>query len=147
MLNNNIANKFKMSPNPRLIGWNLTMSIQDILNQLELAYGCLSGHKLLHNHTLFCLPFCATEAPKHLIWRIKQCQEIQAIADDPYTPMQLMTNTIQLLMASGIFLMREFKDWETRPNKRYNSLKLFVHGAYISQMWLSGWVVLKVANG
>jgi hypothetical protein len=27
MLNDNIANKFKMSPNTRLIGWNLTMSI------------------------------------------------------------------------------------------------------------------------
>jgi hypothetical protein len=82
MLNDNIANEFKMSPNPRLIGWNLTMSIQDILNQLELAYGCPSGHKLLHNDTLFHSPFRATKAPKRLFWRIKQCQEIQVIADN-----------------------------------------------------------------
>ncbi len=39
MLNNNIANKFKLSTDPQLQGWNLTMSIQDILNQLELLYG------------------------------------------------------------------------------------------------------------
>jgi hypothetical protein len=98
MLNNNIANEFKMSLNPRLIGWNLTMSIQDILNQLELAYELPTGHKLLHNDTLFCLPFCATEALKRLFWCIKQGQEIQVIVDNPYTLMQLMTNAVQLLM-------------------------------------------------
>jgi hypothetical protein len=134
MLNDNIANKFKMSPDPRLIRWNSTMSIQGILNQHELTYGCLSGHKLLHNDTLFCLTLCATKAPKHLFWRIKQCQEIQVIADNLYTPMQLMTNAVQLLMVSGIFLMREFNDWEATPNKTYNSLKIFAHGAYARQL-------------
>jgi hypothetical protein len=70
-----------MSPDPCLIGWNSTMSIQDILNQLKLAYGCPSGHELLHNDTLLRLPFHATEAPERLFWRIKQCQEIQVIAE------------------------------------------------------------------
>ncbi len=130
MLNDHIANKFKMSPNPCLIGWNLTMSIQDILSQLKLAYGQTSQDQLLQNDALFRLPFCATESPKCLFWHIKQCHEIQVIADNPYTPMQLMTNTVQLLMTSGIFLMREFEDWEATTNKTYNSLKLFVHGAY-----------------
>jgi hypothetical protein len=44
--------------------------------------------------------------------------------------MQLMTNAVQLLMALGIFLAREFKDWEATPNKTYGSLKVFVYGAY-----------------
>ncbi len=48
--------------------------------------------------------------------------------------MQLMTNAIQLLMVSRIFHMREFEDWEATPNKTYNSLKLFVHGAYAHQL-------------
>jgi hypothetical protein len=87
MLNNNIANEFKMSPDPRLIGWNSTMSIQDILNQLKLTYGRPSQHELLHNDTLFCLTFHATKAPKCLFWCLEQCQEIQVIADNPYTPM------------------------------------------------------------
>jgi hypothetical protein len=108
MLNNNITNKFKMSPDPRCIGWISTMSIQDLLNQLELVYGRPSGHKLLHNDTLFRSTFCATKAPKHLFWCIKQCQEIQVIVDNLYTLVQLMINVDQLLMASGIFPMREF---------------------------------------
>jgi hypothetical protein len=32
ILNDNITNKFKISPDPHLIGWNSTMSIQDVLN-------------------------------------------------------------------------------------------------------------------
>jgi hypothetical protein len=63
MLNDNIENEFKMSTNPHLTGWNSTMSIQDILNQLELAYGCPSGQELLQNDIFFRLPFCATKAP------------------------------------------------------------------------------------
>jgi hypothetical protein len=134
MLINNIANKFKMSPDPCLIGWNLTMSIQDILNQLELVYGHPSGHELLQNNALFHLPFHATEAPERLFWHIEQCQEIQVIVDNPYTPMQLMANAVQLLMTSGIFPKREFEDWEATPNTGYNSLKLFVNGAYAHQL-------------
>jgi hypothetical protein len=106
------------------------MSIQDILNQLELRYGRPSGHELLQNDALFCLPFCATEAPERLFWRIEQCKEIQVIVDNPYTPTQLMTNTIQLLMMSGIFPIREFEGWKATPKKLYNSLKLFVHVAH-----------------
>ncbi len=45
-----------------------------------------------------------------------------------------MANAVQLLMAFGIFPMREFEDWETMPNKTYNFLKLFVHGAYACQL-------------
>ncbi len=52
MLNENIANKFKISTDPRLIGWNSIMSIQVILNQLELLYGRPAGHKLLQNDAL-----------------------------------------------------------------------------------------------
>jgi hypothetical protein len=134
MLNDNIANKVKISPDPHLIGWNSTMSIQDILNQLELAYGRPSGCEFLQNNALFHLPFCATKAPKRLFWCIEQCQEIQVIADNPYTPMQLMTNNVLLLMTSREFPMKEFEDWETTPNKTYNPLKLFVHGTYARQL-------------
>jgi hypothetical protein len=130
MLNDNIANKFKMSPDPHLIGWNSTMSIQDILNRLELAYEHPTSHELLQNDALFRSPFRNTNAPKHLFWRIKQCQEIQVIADNLYTLMQLMTTTVQLLMSSGIFPAGEFEDWEAMPNKMYGSLKVFFHGAY-----------------
>jgi hypothetical protein len=134
MLNDNIANEFKMSTDPRLIGWNSTMSIQDILNQLELSYGRPTGHKLQQIDALFRSPFHNTEAPKCLFWHIKQCQEIQVIADNLYTQMQLMTNAIQLLMASGIFPVQEFKDCEATANKMYGSLKVFAHCAYARRL-------------
>ncbi len=130
MLNNNIPNEFTMSTDSRLIGWNSTMSIQDILNQLEILYGCPTGHKLLLIDALFRLSFRNTEAPKRLIWHIEQCQEIQVIADNPYIPMQLMINAVQLSMSLGIFPPREFEDWEATANKTYASLKVFVYGAY-----------------
>ncbi len=60
LLNNNISNKFKLSTNPQVQGWNSTMSIQDILNQLELSYGLPSGHELLQKDTLFRWPFRTT---------------------------------------------------------------------------------------
>jgi hypothetical protein len=99
------------------------MSIQDILNQLKLLYRRPSGLQLLQHNVLFRLPFCATEALERLFCGIEQCQEIQVIADNLYTPMQLMANTVQLLMASGIFPMREFEDWEATVNKLYTALK------------------------
>jgi hypothetical protein len=49
--------------------------------------------------------------------------------------MQLMTNAVQLLMAMGIFLPREFKDWEATANKTYASFKVFVHGAYARRLF------------
>jgi hypothetical protein len=110
------------------------MSIQDILNQLELLYGRSTRHELLLNNALFRLPFHNMKAPELLFWHIKQCQEIQVIVDNPYTPMQLMTNAVQLLMSLGIFPPREFEDWEATANKTYASLKVFVHGAYARRL-------------
>jgi hypothetical protein len=48
--------------------------------------------------------------------------------------MQLMANVVQLLMASGIFPMRKFEDWEATVNRSYTALKVFVHGAYVHQL-------------
>jgi hypothetical protein len=120
MLSDNIANEFKMSTNPHLIGWNSTMSIQDILNQLKLLYGRPTGHEPLLNNALFRSLFRNMEAPERLFWHIEQCQEIQVIVDNPYTLMQLMANAVQLLMSLGIFPPREFEDWEATANKTYH---------------------------
>ncbi len=65
MLNDNIASKFKLSTDPQLQGENSTMSIQDILNQLELWYGRPSSLEPLQNNVLFLLPFHMTEALEH----------------------------------------------------------------------------------
>jgi hypothetical protein len=63
MLNNSVPEEFKVSNNPALMGWNPTMSILDILSQLNTLYGCPEPMMLIQNDALFCLPFCATDAP------------------------------------------------------------------------------------
>jgi hypothetical protein len=45
-----------------------------------------------------------------------------------------MANAIQLLMASEIFPMHKFEDWEATINKLYTALKVFVHGAYVRRL-------------
>ena len=72
---------------------------------------------LFHNNTLFCSAFQATDAPEMLFHQIKQCQEIQMIAQDPYTPTKIINNMVRLLMLSGIFPLKEFDTWETMAVK------------------------------
>ncbi len=108
MLNDNIADQFKVSNTPYMTGWNSSMTICSILKQLENSYSKPNTMLLFHNNSLFCSPFPATEAPEMLFYRIKQCQEIQTIAQDPYTSKQIIGNAVRLLMQSGIFPLKEF---------------------------------------
>jgi hypothetical protein len=39
VLNNNIANQFKVSNTPNMTGWNSSMTVHSILKQLENSYG------------------------------------------------------------------------------------------------------------
>ena len=70
------------------------------------------------------------QAPEMLFYRIEQCQEIQTITEDPYIPKQIISNAVRLLMASGIFPLKEFNMWDALPYKTYPILKTFVHEAY-----------------
>jgi hypothetical protein len=130
MLNNNIADQFKVSNTPNMMGWNSSMTVCSILKQLENSYSKPNTMLLFHTNTLFCSPFLATKAPEMLFYQIKQCQEIQTIAQDPYTPRQIIGNAIRLLMQSGIFPLKEFDTWEVMPVKSYSILKMFIHEAY-----------------
>ncbi len=113
-----------------MTGWNSYMTVCLILEQLENSYGKPNTMSLFHKDTLFCSPFPATEAPEMLFYQIEQCQEIQTIAQDPYTPKQIIGNAVHLLMQSGIFLLKEFNTWEAMPVKLYPILKTFIHEAY-----------------
>ncbi len=130
MLNDNIANQFKVSNTPNMMEWNSSMTVHSILKQLENSYGKPDTMLLFNNDTLFRSPFLATEAPEMLFYRIEQCQEIQTIAQDPYTPKQIISNAVRLLMQSGIFPLKEFNTWEAMPIKSYLILKTFIHEAY-----------------
>jgi hypothetical protein len=66
MLNNNIADQFKVSNMPNMTGWNSSMTIRSILKQLENSYGKPDTMSLFHNNTLFRSPFPATKAAEML---------------------------------------------------------------------------------
>jgi hypothetical protein len=76
MFDTNIATQFKVSTTPSLTGWNSTMSINVILNQLQNLYGMPNMMTLFNNDTLFQSPMTPTDLPEMLFYRIEQCQEI-----------------------------------------------------------------------
>jgi hypothetical protein len=78
------------------------MSICSIIKQLETSYGKPDTVSLFHNNVFFRSPFPATEAPEMPFYQIKQCQEIQMIAQDPYMSKQIIGNAVCLLMQLGI---------------------------------------------
>ncbi len=106
MLDTNVADQFKVSIIPSLIGWNATMSIIDILDQLDGTYGKPDTMTLFQNDTLFRSAFNPTDAPKSLFYRIEQCQEIQILARDPYSDTQIINNAVRLLMQANIFPLK-----------------------------------------
>jgi hypothetical protein len=53
MLHDTISNQFKVLNTPNLTGWNWTMTIRAILEQLETSYGKPDMMTLFGNNTLF----------------------------------------------------------------------------------------------
>ncbi len=134
MLNETVSNQFKVSNTPNLTGWDSTMMIHVILEQLKASYGKPDIMMLFWNDNLFPSPFPATEAPEMLFYRIEQCQEIQTLAQDPYSNMQIINNAIHLLMQSNIFPLKEFDTCEMITPKTYPALKTFIHEAYTRRL-------------
>jgi hypothetical protein len=127
MLNKTVPDRYKVSNHPNLTGWNALMSIRTILDQLMANYGMPDRMVLFNNDTLFCSPFPPTEVPKMLFYCTEQCQEIQTIGQDPYSPTHIINIVVRLLMQSGIFPIKEFETWAAMPNKTHPGLKSFIH--------------------
>jgi hypothetical protein len=98
MLDNAIPNQFKVSNQPNLTGWNTSMSIQDILTQLETLYNKPTPMALYNKDIVFQSAMVPTDAPKMLFYRIEQYQEIATLAGDPYTLMQIMNTVVHILL-------------------------------------------------
>jgi hypothetical protein len=83
-----------MSNTPALMGWNSTMSIIDILNQLQDSYGKPAMMTLFQNNVMFRNPMASMDSPKMLFYRNEQCQEIQRIGKLPYSNEQIIANAV-----------------------------------------------------
>jgi hypothetical protein len=79
MLGGLVLDHFKVSNTPTLTGWNSTMTVQAILEQLEASYGKPATMTLFANDTLFRSAFPPTDSLEMLFSRIEQCQEIQTL--------------------------------------------------------------------
>ena len=102
MLDELVSNQFKVSNIPTLTGWNASMSIMDMLDQLETMYGKPNAMPLFANDTVFRSAFSPNDAPEALFHRIEQCQEIAVLAREPYSDIQVINNAIHLLMQASI---------------------------------------------
>jgi hypothetical protein len=129
-----VREEYKVSNNPNLLGWNPTMSIQLILAQLENSYGKPTANIIWNNNILFTTNFNPLDVLEMLFHQIEQCQEVAIISATPYTSVQLVNNTMHLLLKSGIFPTKEFKSWDAVQNNTWPILKSFVHGVYVCKL-------------
>ncbi len=135
MLDDNIDNAFKVSNSPMLRGWNQLMEIMEILDQITMTYGCPMPNALLQNNMLFHSAYLPADAPKTLFRHIKDCQEVQLLSEDEYTPKQLLNKAIQLLLQCRLYT-HDFKDWDRKPkaDQVWTELKTFIKEAYTGRL-------------
>ncbi len=94
MFDANIGAQYKVSNNPTLTGWNSTMSILDILTQLQDWYGKPTMMTLYQNDVTFWAAMAPTNSSEMLFYRIEQCQEIQCIQKLPNSNDQIIANAV-----------------------------------------------------
>jgi hypothetical protein len=76
MLDENIQSQYKVLNVNTMTGWNATMSVRMILEQLEGSY-CKPDMMTIHqNNLLFQSPFLPSKVPEMLFYCIEQCQKI-----------------------------------------------------------------------
>jgi hypothetical protein len=106
-----INDAFKVSNDPTVQGWHAGMRVIDILDHLSLIYGQPTPTALEANDHIFRSPTSAADAPKVLFRRIEECAETALLGQNPYTVKQVITNTIHLLLTTGLYI-RAFEDWD-----------------------------------
>jgi len=140
VLDETINDAFMFSPDPNLTEWNPSMVIIEIMEQMTTTYGCPTPTTFLQNDTLFRSPYSPIDAPEVevLLHRIKDCQEIMTLGDNPYTPMQLLNNAIRLLLGCGMY-QRDFEEWDrkTAADKVWINLKPSIQEEYQHQRRLN----------
>jgi hypothetical protein len=71
ILDNNVGNAFKVSHNLARVGWNPTMELREIFNQMMATYGSPTPAAFLQNDMLFRCIYSPQDAPEVLFKRSK----------------------------------------------------------------------------
>ena len=122
-IDGSINDVFKVSNNLTAQGWHVGMRVIDIINQLSLIYGQPTLAVLEANNHIFRSPTSAADAPKVLFCRIEKCAQKALLGQNPYTNKQLITNTIRLLLTTGLYI-RAFEDWDQLAETAKTWIKL-----------------------
>ena len=111
------------------------MEIMEILSQITTTYGCPTPNALLQKDMLFCSAYSPADTPETLFRGIENCQEVQHLGKDKYTPKQLLNNAIQLLLQCRLYT-HDFKDWDRKPkaDQVWTELKTFIKEAYTGRL-------------
>jgi hypothetical protein len=132
-LDAHIDNAFKVAPptTPPTIGWNASMSLNDIFDQLMKTYGRPMPDAMRQNMMTFLAPYNPQDPPEILFKQCADCQEVAIIANVKYTNEQLLMNVINLLTRCGLY-QRNLEDWECKPDagKTWLNLRPFIQEAY-----------------
>ena len=123
----NVLPQYQASTTPGLTGWDATMSIIDIFSQLDATFGKPDAQAILANNAQYWARLQLTETPESLFLCLEECQEVQILANNPYTDKQLIVNAVLLLRQSNIFPAKYFNDWDALPVKLWSTLKNFFH--------------------
>jgi hypothetical protein len=107
-LNNGADNAFKVSNHPTLPRWNPSMEPREMFNQITATYRQPTPAALLQNDMLSQSMYSPQDAPEVLFRRIKDCQEVQILGEDPNTAQQLLNNAVRLLLHTELYT-REFR--------------------------------------
>ncbi len=134
LLMDSVLPQYQASATPGLTGWDQTMTIIDIFAQLDATFGKPDAQAQLLNDSNFRAPLLPTETPETLFLRLEECQEVQILANNPYTDMQLIINAVLVLRKAAIFPVKEFDDWETTPLKTWAVMKNFFHEAFTRRL-------------
>jgi len=103
-LDAHVDDAFKVAPKttPPTIGWNSTMTLNDIFDQMMTTYGRPTPDAVRQNMMTFLAPYNPQDPPEILFKRCADCQEVAIIAKVKYTDEQLLMNVIDLLTRCGI---------------------------------------------
>jgi hypothetical protein len=134
-LNASINDAFKVSNNPNVCGWHAGMRVIDILDQLSMTYGKPTPAVLEANNHIFCSPTSGANAPEVLFRCIEDCTKKALLGKNPYTTKQLITNTICLLLTTGLYVCA-FKDWDQllEAQKTWIELRRMIQDAFQHQL-------------
>jgi hypothetical protein len=82
-----VDDAFKVAPSTVLptIGWNASMSLNKIFNQLMKTYGRPTPNPMQQNMTMLLSPYNPQDPPEILFKWCANCQEISIIANVKYT--------------------------------------------------------------